>query len=56
MWNAKAKLISVVTGATGTVSELPGQYLSNIPGTHEMKEQQKTVILGAAHTLRKVDC
>ena len=32
MWNAKAKLIPVMTGVTGTISELPRQYLSNIPG------------------------
>ena len=32
MWNAKAKLIPMIMGATGTISELPGQYLSNIPG------------------------
>jgi hypothetical protein len=32
LWNAKANLIAVITGATGTISELPRQYLSNIPG------------------------
>jgi len=32
MWNAIAKLIPVKTGVTGTISELPRQYLSNIPG------------------------
>jgi len=30
------------------------KYVSNIPGKHEVKELQKTAILGAAHTLRKV--
>ena len=29
-------------------------YISNIPGNHEVKELQKTAILGAAHILRKV--
>ena len=28
--------------------------LSNIPGKHEVKELQKTSILGIAHILRKV--
>jgi len=30
------------------------KYVSNIPGKHEVKELQKTAILGTAHTLRKV--
>ena len=38
MWNVKAKLIPVIIGATGTISESLGQYLSNIVGKHEIKE------------------
>jgi hypothetical protein len=30
------------------------KYVSNIPGNHEVKELQKTTILGTAHVLRKV--
>jgi hypothetical protein len=30
------------------------KYLSSIPGEHEVKELQKTAILGTAHILRKV--
>jgi hypothetical protein len=30
------------------------QYLSNIPGKHEIKGLQKTAILGNAHKLREV--
>jgi len=30
------------------------KYVSNIPGKHEVKELQKTVMLGTAHILRKV--
>ena len=41
-------------GATGTVSKSFRKYLSNIPGKHEVKELQKTAILGTAHILRKV--
>ena len=54
MWNVKANVIPVIIGATGTISKSLRQYLSNIPGKHEIKEQQKTAILGTAHILRKV--
>jgi hypothetical protein len=54
MWNVKAELITIITGATGTVSESLGQYLRNIPGKHEIKELQKTAILVTAHKLGKV--
>ena len=30
------------------------KYVSNIPGNHEVKELQKTAILGTAHILRKI--
>jgi hypothetical protein len=30
------------------------KYVSNIPGNYEVKELQKTAILGTAHILRKV--
>ena len=30
------------------------KYISTIPGNHEVKELQKTAILGTAHILRKV--
>ena len=54
MWNVKTKVIPVITGATGTVSKSFRKYISIIPGKHEVKELQKTAILGTAHTLRKV--
>ena len=54
MWNAKTRVIPVITGATGTVSKSFSKYISTIPGNHEVKELQKTAILGTAHTLRKV--
>jgi hypothetical protein len=38
MWNVKTKLIPVITGATGTISESLRQYLSNTPGKHKIKE------------------
>ena len=54
MWNVKTKVIPVITGATGTISNSFRKYVSNIPGKHEVKELQKTAILGTAHILRKV--
>ena len=50
MWNVKTKVIPVITGATGTISKSFRKYVSNIPGKHEVKEPQKTAILGTAHT------
>jgi len=52
--NVKTKVIPVITGATGTVSKPFRKYVSNIPEKHEVKELQKTAILGTAHIFRKV--
>ena len=54
MWNVKTKMIPVIIGATETISKSFLKYVSNIPGKHEVKELQKTAILGTAHILRKV--
>jgi hypothetical protein len=54
MWNVKTKVMPVITGATGTISKSFRKYLSSIPGKHDMKELQKTAILGTAHILWKV--
>jgi hypothetical protein len=54
MWNVKTMAIPVIIGATGTISKPFRKYVSTIPGKHEVKELQKTVILGTAHILRKV--
>jgi len=54
MWNVTTKVIPVIIGATGTISNSFRKYVSNIPGKHEVKELQKTAILGTAHILRKV--
>jgi hypothetical protein len=53
MWNVKTRVIPVITGATGTISKSFRKYASNIPGNHEVRELQKTAILGTAHVLRK---
>jgi hypothetical protein len=44
----------VITGATGTISKSFRKYLSSVPGKHDVKELQKTAVLGTAHTLREV--
>jgi hypothetical protein len=54
MWNVKTNVIPVIIGTTGTTSKSIRKYLSNVPGQHEIKELQKTAILGTAHTLYKV--
>jgi hypothetical protein len=54
MWNVKTNVIPIIIGGTGTISKSFRKYLSNVPGIHEVKELQKTAILGTAHTLRKV--
>jgi hypothetical protein len=52
--NVKANVIPVIIGATGTISKSFRKYVSKIPGKHEIKQLQKTAILGTAHIIRKV--
>ena len=54
MWNVKTRVIPVITGASGAISKSFRKYVSDIPGIHDVKELQKTAILGTAHILRKV--
>ena len=49
----KAKVIPAITGAGGTISKSLRQYLSNIPGEHEIKELKQTALLGTANILWK---
>jgi hypothetical protein len=46
MWKVKTRVIPVIIGATGTISK----SFKN----HEVRELQKTAILGTAHIIRKV--
>jgi hypothetical protein len=50
----ETKVIPVIIDATGTISMSFRKYVSNITGNHEVKELQKTAILGTVHILRKV--
>jgi hypothetical protein len=54
LWNVKTKVIPVIIGSTGTTSKSFRKYVNNIPGNHEVKELQKTAILGTAHILQIV--
>jgi hypothetical protein len=54
MWNIKARAIPVIIGVTGTISQSFRKYMSNILGNHDVRELQKTGILGTAHITRKV--
>jgi hypothetical protein len=54
MWNVKTGVIPVIIGATGTISKSFRKYVSTVPGNHDVRELQKTAILGTAHILRKV--
>jgi hypothetical protein len=54
MWNVKARVIPVIIGATGTISKSFRKYMSDIRGNDDVKELQKTAILGNAHILQKV--
>ena len=54
MWDVKTMVIPVIIGATGTISKSFRKYVSNLPGNYEVKELQKTTILGTAHILREV--
>jgi len=54
MWEVKTKVTPVITGATGNILNSLRQYLSNMPGKHEIKESQKKTIFGTVHILQKV--
>ena len=54
MWNVKARVIPVVIEVTGNISKSFRKHVSNIPGCHDVKELQKTAILGTALILWKV--
>ena len=54
MWNVKQKVIPLIIGVTGTIAKSLRQYLSNIQGKHEIKDLQKTAILGTAHKQKEV--
>jgi hypothetical protein len=51
MWNAKTKVILVITGTTRSISKSFQKYLSNIPREYDIKElQKKTATLVTAES------
>jgi len=36
LWNVKTKVMPEIIGATGMISKARRQYLSNVPGEHEI--------------------
>jgi NDP-sugar pyrophosphorylase family protein len=54
MWNVKTKVTPVIIGETGTIPKSFRKYFGSVPGKHDIKEVEKTAILGTAHTLREV--
>jgi hypothetical protein len=52
--NNKTRLIPVIIGATGSISKSFRKFVSTIPANHDVRELQKTAILGTAHIFRKV--
>jgi hypothetical protein len=53
-WNLQIKVIPVILGATGTVSDSFRKYLRNILGKHDIKELRNIAVLGIGHILREV--
>jgi hypothetical protein len=54
MWNVKTTVVPVIIVATGIISKLFRKYVSTIPGNQDVRELQKTAILGTAHLIREV--
>jgi hypothetical protein len=54
MWNVKTRVIPVIIGATVNISISFRKYVRSIPGNQEVRELQKTAILGTGHILWKV--
>ena len=53
-WNLKCAIMPVTTGATGRATRSLRKNLEAVSGKHSIDSQQKTVILGTSHTIRKV--
>ena len=53
MWSLKTKIIPLIIGATGVISKSVVKFVEEIPGEHNLKIMQKTVILKTAHIIRK---
>ena len=50
MWNVKAKVLPVISGATGAISDSLRPYLSNISFRKKLSNSKKKKPYGALHT------
>ena len=53
-WNMKYKIIPVMTGVTGIVTNGLRKNLETITGKQSLHSLQTTAILGTSHIIRKV--
>jgi len=51
MWNIKWKIIPVIIGATGIVTNGLRKRLETIPGKLSIESLQRTAILGTSHII-----
>ena len=54
-WGMKTTTIPKIIGALGLVKKGIENYTGKIPGNIRITELQKTVLLGTAHILRRLD-
>ena len=54
MWNVKTKVVAVVGGALGTMSDNFNKEIELIPGKPSAEDIQNIALNGTAHILRKV--
>ena len=53
LWGMRTETVPVIVGALGLIREGIDQNLGKIPGTSNINELQKIVLLGTAHILRR---
>ena len=53
MWGMRTETVPVIVGALGLIREGMDQNLGKIPGTSNINELQKIILLGTAHILRR---
>lgn len=54
LWNLKTKIVPVVIGATGLISNATTEAIKELPGKQNLAMMQKAVVLSTAHIVRKV--
>ena len=54
MWNVKTKVVAVVVGALGTISDKFNKEIELIPGKPSAEDIQNIALNGTAYILRKV--